>query len=57
VGEQGVKAAISYLQSAKKGAPVPQLDPIVVNVPLKVLTKDNIDDPSSAPYLQKSTCD
>lgn len=57
VGEQGVKAAISYLQSAKKGEPVPQLDPIVVNVPLKVLTKDNIDDPSSAPYLQKSTCD
>ncbi len=57
VGEEGVKAAISYLQSAKKGAPVPQLDPIVVNIPLKVLTKDNVDDPSSAPYLQKSTCD
>jgi ribose transport system substrate-binding protein len=57
MGAEAVKAAISYLKSAKKGAPVPQLDPIVVNVPLKVLTKDNVDDPSSLPYLQKSTCD
>jgi ribose transport system substrate-binding protein len=57
LGEEGVKAAISYLKSAKKGEPVPQLNPVVVNVPLKVLTKDNIDDPSSAQYLQKSTCD
>jgi len=57
LGQDAVKAAISYLETAKKGAPVPQLDPVVVNVPLKVLTKDNVDDPSSAPYLQKSTCD
>jgi ribose transport system substrate-binding protein len=56
MGQEAVKAAISYLKSAKKGTPVPQLNPIVVNVPLKVLTKDNIDDPSSPPYLQKSTC-
>jgi ribose transport system substrate-binding protein len=57
LGEEGVKAAISYLKTAKKGEPVPQLNPVVVNVPLKVLTKDNIDDPSSARFLQKSTCD
>ncbi|HUO35361.1 MAG TPA: substrate-binding domain-containing protein [Candidatus Acidoferrum sp.] len=57
LGQEGVKAAIDYLKIAKKGQPVPQLDPVMVNVPLKVLTKENIDDPSSAPYLQKSTCE
>ena len=56
IGEEGVKEAIAYLQSATKGAPVPQLSPVVHNIPLKVLTKENVDDASSAPYLQKSTC-
>jgi ribose transport system substrate-binding protein len=56
MGQEAIKAALSYLQSAKKGIAVPQLDPVIVNVPLKVLTKENVDDPSSAPYLQKSTC-
>lgn len=57
LGQEGVKAAIEYLRTAQKGEPVSQLDPVVVNVPLKILTRENVDDPSSAPYLQKSTCD
>jgi ribose transport system substrate-binding protein len=56
LGQEGVKAALSYLHSAAQGAPVPQLKPLIVDIPLKILTKTNIDDPSSAPYLQKSTC-
>ncbi|GGL93299.1 sugar ABC transporter substrate-binding protein [Nakamurella endophytica] len=56
LGQEGVKAAISYLQSAKKGEPVPKLDPQVVDVPLKVLNKANVDAPENVAYLQKSGC-
>ncbi|MCU1509403.1 MAG: ribose transport system substrate-binding protein [Actinomycetota bacterium] len=56
LGVEGVKAAISYLKTAKPGAPVPQLNPVTVNVPLKVLTKANVDDPANVTFLQKSTC-
>ena len=56
LGVEGVKNAIAYLKTAKPGAAVPQDSPLVVDVPLKVLTKDNVDDPANVQYLQKSTC-
>jgi len=57
LGVEGVKNAIAYLKTAKPGTPVPQDSPLVVDVPLKVLTKANVDDPANVQYLQKSTCE
>lgn len=56
LGVEGVKNAVAYLKTAKPGTPVPQDKKVVVNVPLKVLTKANVDDPANVQFLQKSTC-
>lgn len=56
LGVEGVKNAIAYLKTAQPNAAVPQDSPLVVDVPLKVLTKDNVDDPANVQFLQKSTC-
>ena len=54
IGADAVKTLVATLRNPKGSyAPMKDHDKYL---PLRVLTKDNVDDPASAPYLYKSTC-
>jgi ABC-type sugar transport system substrate-binding protein len=55
-GSESVKHLLSFLQTHKGGAIQPE-SPLEQDLPLMVLTKDNIDSPEAQPYLYKATCD
>lgn len=56
-GAAAVKALAAYLKDAKKGAPVTRDGSQDQQLPLMILDKSNINDPASAPYQYKTTCD
>jgi ribose transport system substrate-binding protein len=55
-GAAGAKAMIAFLKTHKAGTPVTQVSPLIKQLPLKTLTKANVDDPSSASFLESTSC-
>jgi ribose transport system substrate-binding protein len=56
VGAAQVKTLVDYLKAHPDGGPVtPVGQPMALG--LKLLTKDNIDDPASQPYIYQGTCE
>src|SRR4051794_35625008 len=55
-GSQSVKHLVNFLKTYS-GGPVKQETPLAQDLPLMVLTKDNVDSPDAQPYLYKAKCD
>lgn len=56
IGSEAVKTLVATIKDNPTGKAVQPMDPHDKYLPLKVLTKDNVDSSESAPYLYKSTC-
>jgi ribose transport system substrate-binding protein len=56
-GAQAVKTALSVIKSSKKGQAITPASEKIKLIPLKVLTKDNIAEASSAGYIYSATCE
>lgn len=56
MGRRGVQSLIGYLNSHPKAAVGDTATPQDVEVPLLVLTKDNIDSPQAQDYVYSATC-
>lgn len=56
MGAESVKSLVTFLRTGRSGA-VTKASNADVALPLKVLTKDNVDSPDSAGYLYRATCD
>jgi len=57
MGELGVKAILDYLDTNPEGGPVPAGGIEDTQIPLRILTADNIDDPESQKYVYSTTCE
>jgi ABC-type sugar transport system substrate-binding protein len=55
LGSEGLKALVEYLEATPDGGAVTEQSE-QVEVPLRVLTAENIDDPESEPYIYKTEC-
>jgi ribose transport system substrate-binding protein len=57
IGAQAVRSVVEYLKDAESDGPVPKATEADLQLPLMVLTADNVDSPEAAGYLTRSTCD
>jgi ribose transport system substrate-binding protein len=56
IGRVAVESVLAALKNHKAGTPIQPMQPHEKALPLKVITAQNVDDPSTQPYLYKSHC-
>ena len=55
IGAQQVTEVVNYLKAHPNGGPVSPVEP--KQLPLKLITQDNVDDPEVQAWMYKSSCD
>lgn len=56
IGRDSVQTVLQAIKNHKAGTAIQPMSPQVKNLPLKVLTKSNVNEPAMAPYVYKNHC-